>query len=95
MSVMRIDEFRANDGRADELRAALDAIIPLIRGADGCVSVAVYCSIAEPERILIFEEWRDRTAHEAALSAIPPSSLHKVMALLAELPSGGYFAAHA
>lgn len=94
MNVMRIDEFRAMENRQDELRAALGEILPIIRGADGCVSVAVYQSITEPERMLIFEEWRDRAAHEAALAAIPPASLHKVMVLLAELPSGGYFVAH-
>ena len=91
MSVMRIDEFRALENRQGELQAALAEILPAIRTAAGCLSLAIYRSAAEPERLLVFEEWTDAAAHEAALAAIPPGTLHKVMALLADLPSGGYF----
>ena len=93
MSVVRIDEFRAIENRHDDLRSALAEILIVIRGAAGCQSVQIFQSETEPERVVIVEEWQDRAAHQAALASVAPTSLHRVMALLAEVPLGGYFSA--
>lgn len=91
MSVVRIDEFRALESRQDELRSALADILDAIRSSVGCASVQVFQSDAEPERVVVVEEWHDQEAHQAAMAAISRAALHRVMALLAEMPIGGYF----
>lgn len=91
MSVIRIDEFRALNNRHEDLRLALGDILLVMRAAVGCASVQVFQGSAEPERVVIIEEWLDEAARQAAMEAVSSSQLHRVMALLAELPTGGYF----
>lgn len=91
MSVTRINEFRAIDGRQDELRLALTNLLPSIRASEGCLSVHLLQSESDPTRVVVVEVWRDHSTHQAAARAIPQTSLHKVMPLLATLPLGGYY----
>ena len=92
MSVVRIDEVRAAANRQDDLRVALAEILAAVRTADGCDSVQVFQSATEPERIVVVERWRDRDSHQTAMASVRPAALHRVMALLAEMPEGEYYA---
>lgn len=91
MSVIRIDEFRAAEGRHDELRRALADILTFVSGTDGCESVQIFQSESEPERIVVVERWREHEAHQKAMSSIRPAALHRVMSFLSEMPGGAYY----
>lgn len=91
MGVVRINEFRSIEGRHEDLRRALSALLAIIRASAGCTSVRLLESENEPEHMVIVEEWRDRDSHRTAAASIEPDAMHRVMVLLAELPTGGYY----
>lgn len=91
MSVTLINEFRAAEGRSDDLRGALSALLPKIRVGQGCESVHLLENETDPTRFVVIEVWRDRESHRVAASDLPAASLQRIMVLLAEMPSGNYY----
>ncbi len=89
--VTRINEFRALPDRREELRVALASVLAEMRRADGCISCRLLESESDPFRFVVFEVWRDRPAHEDAVSRIPREAMLRTMTLLAEVPHGDYF----
>lgn len=94
MSVTRIDEFRAIAGRGEDLRDALAQVLPERRQREGCLSLSLLEHETDPTRFVVIEVWRDRASHEAAAADMPPASGRRIMTLLAEMPSGGYYREH-
>ncbi|MEO8484002.1 MAG: antibiotic biosynthesis monooxygenase family protein [Acidobacteriota bacterium] len=91
MSVVRLNEFRALDGRREELRGALSAILPSIRDAAGCVACQLLESQDDPQKFVILEVWTTRSAHTDAAREIPADKLRRTMTLVSAVPSGEYF----
>ena len=91
MSVLRLNHFVAKDGEESELKAKLEAVLPMIKNAEGCIDCRLLAQADKQGHIVILEEWVDEAAHKAALSAVPPETFGPVMALLAEPPSGAYY----
>lgn len=91
MSVVRINEFRALEGRRDELRDVLGAILPAIRESAGCIACQLLESQDDEQKFVVLEVWTTRAAHVEAARDIPGDKLRRTMTLVAELPSGEYF----
>jgi quinol monooxygenase YgiN len=91
MSVTRINEFHAADGKEAALHAFLTNVIAQVRGAPGCESVALYTDPTDAARFLILETWDSIEAHKAAASRIPPEQMAAFMPLIAEPPRGRYY----
>jgi len=91
MSVVRVGEFRAAEGRADALAAFLASIRPIILGSEGAVSCEILRDRADPGRFLVIEHWQTTEAHQASVKNIPPEMFKTAMALFAEPPKGSYF----
>ena len=91
MSVTRINEFQAIEGKGDELRDLMRSFLPGIESAQGCRSCRLLQSVDDPQRIVILEVWEDVGAHQAATQAIPAAALQQAMELLAGPPKGEYF----
>jgi len=91
MSVARVGEFRAAEGKADALAAFLASIQPIILGSDGAISCEILRDRADPGRFLVIERWRTVEAHQASVKNIPPEMFKTAMALFAEPPKGSYF----
>ena len=91
MSVTRINDFRAKEGKADALRALLAQVIPGIASSRGCVSCKLLQSQDNPARFVVLEVWDSIVSHKAAVKDIPPDAFATVMELLDGRPSGEYF----
>ncbi len=91
MSVTRINEFQAIEGKGDALRDLMRSFLPGIESASGCRSCRLLQSRTDPQRIVMLEVWDDVGSHEAATQAIPAAALQEAMALLAGPPKGEYF----
>ena len=53
---------------AEHRDAAVEAFAPMVeraRAADGCLDVAISADPLDPERINVFERWRDQTSLDA------------------------------
>lgn len=91
MSITRINEFHAKDGRADDLRKFLISVIPVIESSAGCQSCQLLQCLDDPTRLVVVEIWESVEAHQAAVKSIPPNNFAKIMKMLAETPKGAYF----
>ena len=91
MSVTRIGEFKAQEGKAERLRALLSAALPAIRSSKGCRSCQLLQSQSDPARILVIEVWDSIEAHQASVKSITPEAVEKARSLLVTAPRAGYY----
>jgi quinol monooxygenase YgiN len=91
MSVTRIGETQAKLETTEALRDFLLSIIPMIKSSQGCESVTLYQSQADPTIFTMIEVWDSVESHQASVKNIPPEMLGEIRPLLASAPSGGYF----
>ena len=92
MSIVRINEFHAPEGRGAELQQLLSGVIDIIRDAPGCQDCELLVDPADGTRLAIIERWIDVASHQAAAARIPPEQMAAVKPLLAEPPKGRYYA---
>jgi quinol monooxygenase YgiN len=91
MSITRIGETQAKPETTEALRDFLISIMPMIKTSQGCESVTLYQSEADPTKFTMFEVWDSLESHQASVKNIPPEMLGEIRPLLASAPSGGYF----
>ena len=91
MGITRINDFRAKEDKADELRAFLGQVIPTVASSRGCLSCKLLQSQDNPTRFVMVEVWDSIESHNAAVKAISPEVITTVMELLDGRPSGEYF----
>lgn len=91
MTVTRIGETQSKPETTEALRDFLASIMPLIRSSEGCESVTLFQSRADPTRFTMIEVWDSVESHQASVKNIPPELLAQIRPLLASAPSGGYF----
>jgi quinol monooxygenase YgiN len=91
MSVARIGETRAKPDTAEALRDFLISIMPGIKSSQGCESVTLYQSRADPTKFTMIEIWDRVESHQESVKNIPPDMLAEIRPLLASAPSGGYY----
>ncbi len=70
--------FEPKPGKREELRAVIEAVVPLSRAEPGCVRIHFYQSILEPLCYWIHSTWQDEAAFE--LHATLPHTEHFVKA---------------
>ena len=91
MSITRINEFQAQEGKGEALRDLIESFVPLIESSDGCQSCQLLQSQEDSTRIVVIEVWDSTEAHQASMKNIPPGALQEAMTLLAGPPKGGYY----
>ena len=91
MSITRIGEFEAKPTSTEALRDFLLSIIPIIKSSEGCESVTLYQSQADPTKFTMIEVWDSVESHQASVKNIPPEMLTEIRPLLASAPSGSYY----
>jgi len=91
MSITRIGEFQAKPETTESLQDFLLSIMPLIKSSQGCESVTLYQSQADPTQFTMLEVWDNIESHQASVKNIPPEMLAEIRPLLASAPSGGYY----
>lgn len=91
MSITRINEFHAKEGRADDLRKFLVSIIPVIESSAGCQSCQLLQCLDDPNRLVVVEIWESVEVHQTSVKSIPPDNFVEIMKMLSETPKGAYF----
>jgi quinol monooxygenase YgiN len=91
MSITRINEFRAIEGSGELLRDRLKALVPIIEGADGCLSCQLLQSKKNPLHLIVIEVWESAEVHRASLEDVPAEVFHETKKLLAAPPTGEYY----
>lgn len=91
-------EFEAQPGRGDAVRAAIldSQVIRLTRLEPGCAAYDLYRDADSPDRLVLFERWRDlaaltdhlATAHFAAVGVALAGLLAKPPAIRILTPAG-------
>jgi quinol monooxygenase YgiN len=91
MAISRINDFYAAAGQEQALRAFLDSVLAVIKGAAGCQDVELLVDQESAAHLVVLERWDSIAAHQDAARLIPPSKLAEVRPLLAEPPKGRYY----
>lgn len=91
MSITRVNEFIAQEGRIEELETYLASIIPVIESADGCLYCHLLRGHDNPSRFLLIETWESIAAHQLSVESIDKKEFLSAMLLLAETPRAEYF----
>src|SRR5215831_15475288 len=91
MTIIRIGEFNAKSETIEALISFLHSIMPLIKSAQGCVSVTLYQSQTDATKFTMIEMWESIESHQASVKNIPPEMLTEIRPLLASAPSGASF----
>lgn len=91
MSISRISQFEAREGRAPELRELLVSVVETIKPAPGCRTCQLLRNTQEAGRFVIYELWDDESAQRAAANTVPPGLMQKIVALLVGTPRSAYY----
>lgn len=91
MSISRIGEFKASEGKVDELRYFMLSIIPMILSSEGCESCQLFQNQDDPAKFFMIETWDSIESHQASAKNIPPEMLGQIRPLLAASPAGSYY----
>jgi heme oxygenase (mycobilin-producing) len=91
MSVSRIGEFSASEGKADELREFMLSIIPTILSSEGCESCQLFQNQDDLSKFIMIETWDSIESHQASVKNIPSEMLSQIRPLLAGSPAGSYY----
>ncbi len=92
MSVIRMGEMQAAEGKTEELRTFLLSIIPIITGSAGNISCQLLHNQDDPTKLVMIEVWASADHHRASAQNIPPEMLSAIRPLLGSAPSGSYYA---
>lgn len=91
MQVTRINEFQAADGKAEELWAFLQSLIPYISASPGCISCEALRNEEDPQLFVVLEKWASAAQHRASIAAYPKEKMLAVMPLFGAAPKGAYY----
>ncbi|HEX6927793.1 MAG TPA: antibiotic biosynthesis monooxygenase [Gammaproteobacteria bacterium] len=91
MSITRVNEFIAMEGKAEALGDYLASIVPVIEACDGCMYCHLLRGHDNPSRFLIIETWEDIATHQLSVQGIDRKEFMRVMTMLAETPKAEYF----
>jgi heme oxygenase (mycobilin-producing) len=90
MTIARVYQMTAADGKDQALLDALIALGDVVRPLDGCLGVELLRDSAQSNKFLFVEKWRTVEAHKAAGASLPRTSFGPVMAAVARPPESSY-----
>jgi quinol monooxygenase YgiN len=91
MSIVRINEFQAADGKADDLYQFLTSLMAYISASSGCESCEVLRSDEDDARFVVIEKWDAKSSHKHSLDAYPKEKMMAAMSLIGAPPKGGFY----
>jgi (4S)-4-hydroxy-5-phosphonooxypentane-2,3-dione isomerase len=77
-------QYYAKEGKADEIAAILQKMIPISRAEPGCALYTVNRSVDDPRKFLLYEQYYDKGGYEAHMATEPfkENILGKVVPML-------------
>ncbi len=91
MSITRINEFQAAEGKSEELADFLKSLVPYISSCEGCTSCEVLRNREDQDRFVVIEKWDSRASHEKSIENFPKEKIQAAMSLLSAAPKGSYY----
>ncbi|TDF42241.1 antibiotic biosynthesis monooxygenase [Alteromonadaceae bacterium M269] len=91
MSLTRINEFEAAEGKADELFDFLKSLVPYISSSSGCLLIEVLRSQDNQSKFAVIEKWESEEAHQQCLANYPKEDMQAAMPLFGGPPKGGFY----
>ena len=93
MSVLVMVRARARPGEGAALVEMLAPFVGEDTGMEGCARIEMAVDAADPDRVVLLEEWTSAEAHKANLAALEEAGgLDDFLALLAAPPERTYYA---
>ena len=77
-------QYYAKEGKADEIAAVLQKMIPISRAEPGCALYTVNRSVEDPRKFLLYEQYHDKCGYESHMATEPfkENILGKVVPML-------------
>lgn len=91
MSITRINEFQAVQGKEEQLHQFLLSLIPYITSSQGCESCEVLRHQEQLDTFVIIEKWQSVDSHKASIANYPKEDMEAAMHLFGGAPKGGYY----
>ncbi|MES2825725.1 MAG: antibiotic biosynthesis monooxygenase family protein [Pseudomonadota bacterium] len=91
MSIIRINEFQAAEGKGDELFNFLKTLIPYISSSDGCLSCEVLRKTDDSNNFVVLEKWVSTESHKASIENYPKEKMQAALPLLGMPPKGSFY----
>jgi quinol monooxygenase YgiN len=91
MSIIRINEFKATEGKATELFAFLKSLKSYIVSSAGCESCEVLQNSDDESLFVVVEKWDAKNSHTASLEKYPKEKMATAMPLIGGPPKGGFY----
>lgn len=91
MTITRINEFQAADGKQKELFAFLKSLMTYIAGSKGCVSCEALACSSDEMKFVVIEKWESEEAHTQSLANYPAEKMRAAMLLIGAPPKGDFY----
>ena len=91
MTITRINEFKAADGKAEETYLFLKSILNYIQSSEGCESCELLRHQDCQDKFVVIEKWSSVKAHMKSIEAFPHNEMQAAMLLFAGPPKGDYY----
>ncbi len=91
MSITRINQFQAAEGKSEELFAFLKSLIPYISSSEGCLSCEVLQSQDNQDEFVVLEKWASVESHKKSIEGYPKEEMQSAMVLFGAPPKGAFY----
>ncbi len=91
MSITRINNFSAADGKCEELSTFLQSLILYITNSAGNISCEVLRHQDSEEKFIVIEKWQDVASHQLSLANFPIDKMQAAMELFGQPPSSASY----
>lgn len=91
MSIVRVNGFTAAAKNSAELFIFLQALVPYITAAKGCLSCELLRHHEHRDQFMMIEPWYDIESHQLAITDYPQEEMQAAMSLFGVAPKGNYY----
>ncbi|TQV89593.1 putative quinol monooxygenase [Aliikangiella coralliicola] len=91
MSITRINEFKAAEGKSAELFEFLGSLLPHINSSEGSLSCELLRSDESEDSFVVIERWESKEFHRKSVDSFPKEEMQGAMSLFGAPPKGAYY----
>ncbi|WDE02497.1 putative quinol monooxygenase [Thalassomonas actiniarum] len=91
MSITRINEFLAAEGKAEELFTFLKSLMSYISSSDGCQSCEVLQNKDNENIFVVIEKWDSENSHKQSIENYPKEKMAAAMSIIGAPPKGSFY----
>jgi quinol monooxygenase YgiN len=91
VSIIRVNEFTTTAKKSAELYNFLQALVPYITAAKGCLSCELLKHHEYGKQFMMIERWDCIESHQLDITNYPQEDMQAVMRLFGVAPKGNYY----